>query len=61
MLINILLGVLIFGYAGWTLFRFVQKSKKGKCATCELKSVCNTPCDSEKTDMHRNNYTMDER
>lgn len=61
MVINILLGALIFGYAGWTLFRFVQKSKKGKCATCELKNVCHTPCDTVKSDVHihHSNQTMD--
>lgn len=28
MLLNILLGILIFGYAGFTIFRFVKKANK---------------------------------
>ncbi|MED2972106.1 FeoB-associated Cys-rich membrane protein [Fictibacillus sp. B-59209] len=44
MLLNILLGLLIFGYAGFTIFRFVKKSKQGKCATCALKKGCQSAC-----------------
>ena len=44
MLANIAIGVVIFGYAGWTIFRHVKKSKEGKCAACELKSGCQTKC-----------------
>ncbi|MFB9988292.1 FeoB-associated Cys-rich membrane protein [Bacillus benzoevorans] len=40
MIINILIGVLIFGYAGWTMWKFINKSKQGKCAACELKKGC---------------------
>nr|WP_138493338.1 FeoB-associated Cys-rich membrane protein [Paenibacillus pinistramenti] len=47
MLLNILIGVLIFGYAGWTLFRFVKKSKEGKCSTCEMNKSCTTACSSK--------------
>ncbi|MBP1932107.1 FeoB-associated Cys-rich membrane protein [Ammoniphilus resinae] len=47
MLINILLGVLIFGYAGWTLYRFVRKSKEGKCAGCSIKNSCKSACDAQ--------------
>jgi len=46
MLANIAIGVVIFGYAGWTIFRHVKKSKEGKCAACALKSNCQTNCDS---------------
>ncbi|WP_146551300.1 FeoB-associated Cys-rich membrane protein [Rummeliibacillus sp. SL167] len=40
MIANIVIGLLIFGYASWTIYRHVQKSKKGKCGSCELKSNC---------------------
>lgn len=42
MIFSILLGVAIFGYAGWTLFRFVRKSKEGKCAGCSVKNSCHS-------------------
>ncbi|WCK55710.1 FeoB-associated Cys-rich membrane protein [Aneurinibacillus sp. Ricciae_BoGa-3] len=44
MVFNILIGILIFGYAGWTLFRFVNKSKEGKCAGCSIKNSCQSGC-----------------
>lgn len=47
MLIDILIGAVIFGYALWTLIRFIKRSKKGKCATCELKSSCSSNCASD--------------
>lgn len=40
MALSIILGMLIFGYAGWMLVRFVQTSRKGKCAACALKKSC---------------------
>jgi hypothetical protein len=40
MWLNVLLIVGIFGYASWTMIRYVQKSKKGKCATCSLQKSC---------------------
>ncbi|MCD7035165.1 FeoB-associated Cys-rich membrane protein [Metabacillus sp. GX 13764] len=40
MLVSILIGVLIFGYAGYTIFKHIQKSKMGKCASCELNKAC---------------------
>lgn len=45
MLANIAIGSAIFGYASWTVFRHVQKSKEGKCAACSLKSNCKNKCD----------------
>lgn len=44
MMINIVLGVLIFGYAGWTIYKYIKKSRKGKCAACELNKDCNGSC-----------------
>lgn len=40
---NLLIGAIIFGYAGWTLYKHVKKSKEGFCATCSLKEQC-TKC-----------------
>ncbi len=40
MIMNYLIGAAIFGYAGWALYRFIQKSKKGKCAACAVEPVC---------------------
>lgn len=40
MVANIIIGTVIFGYAGWTLYRFIGKSKKGKCGACDLNEVC---------------------
>jgi hypothetical protein len=39
-MIDILLGGLIFGYAGWTIYRYAKKSKEGKCANCAVSSTC---------------------
>lgn len=49
--ISILLGIVIFGYAGWMMFRFIQTSRKGKCATCAIKETCGLSdchCDEKK-------------
>lgn len=40
MIANIVIGGLIFGYAGWALWRFIKKSKEGKCAACSAKKSC---------------------
>ncbi|MBS4173376.1 FeoB-associated Cys-rich membrane protein [Bacillus sp. FJAT-49736] len=52
MLASIIIGVAIFGYAAYTLYKFVRKSKQGACAHCSLKnncqSACNTVLKSEK-------------
>lgn len=56
MIINILIGVLIFGYAGWTMWKFINKSKQGKCAACELKKSCAKKTSSyttSSTSMHK--------
>ena len=44
MLASILIGALIFGYAGWTLFSYVRKTKKGKCAGCSMAKTCSSAC-----------------
>lgn len=40
MIVNIVIGTLIFAYAAWTLYRFIQKSKKGKCSGCSEEESC---------------------
>lgn len=42
LLINILIGSIIFGYAGITLYRSIKKQKKGKCASCSLQKSCSS-------------------
>ncbi|HYK71598.1 MAG TPA: FeoB-associated Cys-rich membrane protein [Pseudoneobacillus sp.] len=44
MLVNIVIGLAIFGYAGWMLARHFKKSTQGKCAACSLNKSCNTSC-----------------
>ncbi|MDQ0198078.1 FeoB-associated Cys-rich membrane protein [Neobacillus ginsengisoli] len=44
MIASIVIGVAIFGYAAWALVKFINKSKKGKCAACELKNSCSSEC-----------------
>ncbi|WP_210364702.1 FeoB-associated Cys-rich membrane protein [Bacillus sp. REN3] len=51
MLVNILIGSAIFGYAGWAFYRFISKSKQGKCAACSLQSSCSSSCSTVK-DQH---------
>lgn len=48
MLINIVIGGAIFGYAGWALVRFINRSKKGKCAACAIQESCGGGCDSSR-------------
>ncbi|WP_153124450.1 FeoB-associated Cys-rich membrane protein [Peribacillus tepidiphilus] len=40
MLINILIGSAVFGYAGYALWKSVAKQKKGKCAACAIQKNC---------------------
>ncbi|MGG3581918.1 FeoB-associated Cys-rich membrane protein [Priestia megaterium] len=42
MIINILIGVLIFGYALYHMTKFFRKSTQGKCASCAQQSSCTT-------------------
>lgn len=58
MIINVLIGGLIFGYAGWTLLRFIRKSsKEGKCAGCSIKNSCKSSC----SPMNSTNITIADR
>ncbi len=54
MIANFVIGTVIFGYAGWALVRYIQKSKKGKCAACDVNKSCSSSCCSpEKKPAHR--------
>ncbi|TCP28941.1 radical SAM protein with 4Fe4S-binding SPASM domain [Scopulibacillus darangshiensis] len=44
MIFSIIIGVIIFGYAIWTLIRFIKKSKQGQCAGCSLNKTCQSGC-----------------
>jgi radical SAM protein with 4Fe4S-binding SPASM domain len=48
MIANVLIGGVIFGYAGWMLVRHIKKSSKGKCASCSLADDCQGTCISHK-------------
>ncbi|MGL4520967.1 MAG: FeoB-associated Cys-rich membrane protein [Bacilli bacterium] len=41
---TIIITAIIVGYAIFTLYRYVKKTKKGKCAGCSLSKDCNTGC-----------------
>ncbi|MBC1501895.1 FeoB-associated Cys-rich membrane protein [Listeria weihenstephanensis] len=45
LLVNIVIGGLIFGYTIYALVRHIQKSKQGKCGGCDLEKSC----DSDKS------------
>lgn len=47
-MINIILGAAIFGYAIWTITKFIKRSSKGKCAACDLRDACEK-CPSESS------------
>ncbi|MCG7337841.1 FeoB-associated Cys-rich membrane protein [Staphylococcus sp. ACRSN] len=41
--INLVLFLAIFGYATYTLIKFIKKSKVGKCSSCGSNQKCSTP------------------
>ncbi|MCA1042523.1 FeoB-associated Cys-rich membrane protein [Bacillus infantis] len=42
MIFSWIIGLLIFCYAGYMMYRHIKNSKKGKCAVCELKKSCSS-------------------
>ncbi|TVX99002.1 FeoB-associated Cys-rich membrane protein [Paenibacillus cremeus] len=44
MVFNLIAGVLIFGYAAWSIIRYVRKTRQGKCAACSLSESCQSAC-----------------
>jgi radical SAM protein with 4Fe4S-binding SPASM domain len=53
MIANILIGGVIFGYAGFVLVRHIKKSSKGKCASCSLAKHCEGSCASTHTHINK--------
>ncbi|MBU5268246.1 FeoB-associated Cys-rich membrane protein [Virgibacillus proomii] len=49
MIVNILIGLAIFGYAGWMMVRHIKKSKQGKCAACPLNKSCSCSCSEQES------------
>ncbi|MDU0331519.1 MULTISPECIES: FeoB-associated Cys-rich membrane protein [Paenibacillus] len=41
---DILILTVIFGYAGFALYRGFKKSKKGACASCSQQKSCSAAC-----------------
>lgn len=42
MILNWIIGIIIFGYASFMIYRHIQNSKKSKCAGCPLKKNCSS-------------------
>jgi hypothetical protein len=40
MIISVVIAALIFGYAGWAVWRGVKKSNEGKCSGCHNTPAC---------------------
>ncbi|UII56832.1 FeoB-associated Cys-rich membrane protein [Cytobacillus spongiae] len=47
MFANIVIGTAVFGYASWAIYRFINRSKAGKCAACSIRESCSTNCSSQ--------------
>lgn len=46
---SLLIGGFIFGYAAWTIYRYIKRSQKGKCAGCSMEKSCGqSQCGSEE-------------
>jgi hypothetical protein len=45
MVVNLIIGATIFGYAGWSLVRFINRAKQGKCAGCHIENSCTSKQD----------------
>ncbi|KQL53622.1 hydrolase [Heyndrickxia shackletonii] len=58
MLASIIIGVLIFGYAAFTLYKFMKKSKQGACAHCSLKNNCQSACNTVLKDKKVNPFSI---
>ncbi|MGN8844424.1 FeoB-associated Cys-rich membrane protein [Niallia sp. Sow4_A1] len=48
MIASIVIGIVIFGYAGWAFIRHVKKSKEGKCSSCREETSNTSSCCSGK-------------
>ncbi|WP_019639369.1 FeoB-associated Cys-rich membrane protein [Paenibacillus fonticola] len=45
-MIDIIIIAIVFGYAGWAIYKGVKKSKKGACASCSQQKSCSAVCDN---------------
>ncbi|MGD8190970.1 FeoB-associated Cys-rich membrane protein [Brevibacillus ginsengisoli] len=50
---DILIGTVVFGYAGWTLYRHVKKSKQGACSSCSQNKNCSVSCQTFEHPAHK--------
>lgn len=51
MVISIILGLLVFGYGGYWIYKSVKNAKSGKCtgcSTCEFSKDCSSYVDEDK-------------
>jgi len=53
MLVNFLIGGAIFGYAGFALVRFINKSKQGKCAACSVQKNCTSQSNCQPNSLNK--------
>lgn len=53
MIVNIIIGGAIFGYAAWAFVRFINKSKQGKCAACHVQKSCSSQSNCHTTAMKK--------
>jgi hypothetical protein len=44
MIANVVIGAAIFGYAAYALVKYINKSKKGKCAACSDNESSSSKC-----------------
>lgn len=44
MVADIVIVTVIFGYAAWTLYRHLKKSRQGACASCSQNKSCASAC-----------------
>jgi hypothetical protein len=54
MIANIVIGAVIFGYAAYAFVRFINKSKKGKCAACSDHESPSSQCCSSNHNKPKN-------
>ncbi|MFN7249388.1 MAG: FeoB-associated Cys-rich membrane protein [Anaerobacillus sp.] len=49
MIASIIIGIVIFSYAAWSLYKFIKKSKAGKCSGCSEGTSCSvSECNDKK-------------
>ncbi|WP_416148727.1 FeoB-associated Cys-rich membrane protein [Salipaludibacillus sp. HK11] len=51
-MISWIIASLIFAYAGYSLYKFIIRSKQGKCAVCELNKNCQESANCSSFEMN---------